>query len=254
MSAGDDWVDLGGKMSASSGPITDIVIVNKKEKAGEYHLIENSSDGKRANFSEGGFIAKTTRYLCFSRKTGKRGFVLVTDLKVLPIGDRPPLGYMPLSTTMDDNTKSFHTKQLLVKFTPQTEATAAVTDLMVLSVSKKDEVPPGYKRLPEINGFSICFKISPVAKKRSDDKSAESPAQTKPSSTSDRARNTSTLAMKKIKSAVDGLIFKLSDNGNLDESLMKLAIDNLSVLSLQDVEDKFSHDFSKWSDILASSS
>ena len=46
------------------------------------------------------------------------------------------------------DTKCFHSKQLLVKFTPQTEVTEAVSDLMVLSVSKKEEVPPGYKRLP----------------------------------------------------------------------------------------------------------
>ncbi len=37
-STSTDWVDL-GKGLGTSFPITDIVIVNKKEKSGEYHVV-----------------------------------------------------------------------------------------------------------------------------------------------------------------------------------------------------------------------
>jgi len=32
-----------------------------------------------------------------------QGFVVVADLKVLPLGDNPPHGYLPLLHTMDDS-------------------------------------------------------------------------------------------------------------------------------------------------------
>ena len=32
-----------------------------------------------------------------------QGFVVVTEMKVLPLTDRPPLGFLPLLQTMDDS-------------------------------------------------------------------------------------------------------------------------------------------------------
>ncbi len=41
--ASTEWVDL-GKGLGSSFPITDIVIVNKKEKAAEYHVVRSPTN------------------------------------------------------------------------------------------------------------------------------------------------------------------------------------------------------------------
>lgn len=46
--------------------------------------------------------------------------------------------------------KSFGSKLIAIKLTPQEEAGEGVTDILVLSGSKKDQVPPGYKRLPYV--------------------------------------------------------------------------------------------------------
>ena len=48
------------------------------------------------------------------------------------------------------DTKAFSSKQLLAKFTPLEEVTQAVTDLVVLSASRKEDVPVGYRRLPYV--------------------------------------------------------------------------------------------------------
>ena len=48
------------------------------------------------------------------------------------------------------DTKAFSSKQLLAKFTPLEEVTQAVTDLVVLSASRKEDVPAGYRRLPYV--------------------------------------------------------------------------------------------------------
>ena len=45
-------------------------------------------------------------------------------------------------------TKSFHSKQLLARFAALEEAKDAIVDIIVLSGSHKEEVPPRYKRLP----------------------------------------------------------------------------------------------------------
>ena len=48
------------------------------------------------------------------------------------------------------DTKAFSSKQLLAKFTPLKEATQAVTGVVVLSPSRKEDVPAGYRRLPYV--------------------------------------------------------------------------------------------------------
>ena len=57
---------------------------------------------------------------------------------------------MPVSWDMSSyiDTKAFSSKQLLAKFTPLEQATQAVTDLVVLSPSKKEDVPAEYRRQP----------------------------------------------------------------------------------------------------------
>jgi len=94
-----------------------------------------------------------------------RGRVALVELKVVSSSEKPTYGYAPLAFTHDDNNKAFSTKQILAKFVPLEQATYALTDILVLSPSRKEDVPAGYKRLPEINGFSICFKVTQLSKK-----------------------------------------------------------------------------------------
>ena len=74
--------------------------------------------------------------------------MVVSDMKVLPIADRPPLGYLPINNNLDDGNKTFTHKQLLVRFQAQDQAKEAILDVVVLSANKKEDVPSGFKRLP----------------------------------------------------------------------------------------------------------
>ncbi len=46
------------------------------------------------------------------------------------------------------DSKSFHSKQLLVRFMALEEATEAITDIIVLSAQRKEDMPSNYRRLP----------------------------------------------------------------------------------------------------------
>ena len=69
-------------------------------------------------------------------------------MKVLPVSDRPPLGYLPVNNNLDDGNKAFSQKQLLVRFQAPDQAQEAVSDIVILSAHRKEDVPNGYKRLP----------------------------------------------------------------------------------------------------------
>ena len=51
-------------------------------------------------------------------------------------------------TSVPPDSKPFSSKVIALKVDPLEQATQAVTDLVVLTGSKKDQVPSGYCRLP----------------------------------------------------------------------------------------------------------
>ena len=89
-------------------------------------------------------------------------------MKVVSANGQTPPKYQPLQWTLDDSesvpktltaikalcsptlcvdSKAFSSKDVLIKIDPLESATQAVTDIVVLSSSKKDQVPSGYSRL-----------------------------------------------------------------------------------------------------------
>lgn len=61
--------------------------------------------------------------------------------------------YLPETDTQSFNvfftdSKSFSSKTVAIKLDPLERATQVVTDVVVLSGSKKDQVPSGFSRLP----------------------------------------------------------------------------------------------------------
>ena len=141
-----------------------------------------------------------------------QGRITVIDLKVVGTNERAPLSYLPLAHTHDDSellrsplqlvliqlistpdTKAFSQKVLTMKVGPNEQTTRAVTEIQILSASRKEDVPSGFKRLPlvrhilyihvyhsmqgivtappppsirDINGFSICYKVGDVGKRK----------------------------------------------------------------------------------------
>ena len=69
-------------------------------------------------------------------------------MKILPVADWPPLGYLPVNNNLDDGNKTFSHRQLVVRFQAPDCAKNAVLDIIVLSAHKKEDVPSGFKLLP----------------------------------------------------------------------------------------------------------
>lgn len=147
--------------------------------------------------------------------------------------------------TLDENSsKAFHSKQLLARFVALEEATEAIADIIVLSSQKKEEVPSKYKRLPEINGFSICYKIGPIPKKNGKKQSSQLPTAA-PSGGSPIQKNRGSSRLRK---AIDGLDFQLAQEEDLVKDY-RLG-DSFNMMNLQEIENKYNVDFSKWKPLL----
>ena len=67
---------------------------------------------------------------------------------VVAMGDRPPQGYHPANTTLDDGVQAFKKKKLLVCFEATREAREAVSEILLKTHKKDPEVPQGFKQLP----------------------------------------------------------------------------------------------------------
>jgi hypothetical protein len=125
-----------------------------------------------------------------------------------------------------------------MKVAPHEQATRAVRELQILSASRKEDVQLGFTRLPDINGFSICFKVGEVGRRNS-------APTTKPAPVEAANKEGTTLA-RKVRSATDGLQFKLSAMVEKKQYLIQHAIGDLQMLSLEDFEEKYTVDFDKY--------
>lgn len=250
MSIQEDWVVLDD--SERGKIITDIVILAKKEGVPDkYTLIEHTTDHKRADFPEGR-LNHTKRYLCYTRHVPSplRGRVALTDMKVVP-AHKTELGFLPLAHTNDDNSKAFSSWQLVVKLKPLEELTRAITDIVILTSAKKEDVPPGFTRLHEINGFSICFKVTNFPKKKVPSQQPAADQHTQPSiphsAATDQLARQPSIMVKSVVSAIEGLRFKLNDEWDSEKCIAQFALPgNLKLTREDDIEDMYQLDWDEW--------
>eukprot|EP00731_Ephydatia_muelleri_P023804 Em0016g75a len=152
----------------------------------------------------------------------KKGRVGVTDLLVVSDKDPIPLGYDALNQTFDDNTKSFTNKQLLWQ--------------------SKEQVPAGFKRLPEINGLSICYKLTPLPKKRAPSLAAQGslsqPPTENPPSTEQQQQAQSTPSVQR--SVIDDVKIKVNETpSTVQECIEKFTLPGTELLTVDAINAKF---------------
>jgi hypothetical protein len=146
--------------------VSDVHIYSKKESHNRiYTLIENGADGKSVNLGESKLIGSTKRYFAYTKQqpSPREGHAVITDMKILSWSQTAPHDYYNIATTEDDSKEVFPSanKSLFVQFKRVNQAPEAITDIVILSTVNKAKVPQGYKRLPDINGFTICFRVGP---------------------------------------------------------------------------------------------
>ncbi|XP_065917890.1 multivesicular body subunit 12B-like [Dysidea avara] len=238
-------------------PITDVKILSKKEsKPTDYELLENTYlDKQKVNFLESsGLLSKGKRYLVFTRKypSPMQGHAVVTDLKLKSTGEKATIGYYELAITDDDHKEAFSGgKSLLIKFTPREQADKAVIDLIILSSQKLRNLPEGYQRLPEINNFSLCYKVGNLSSVKSTQPTT-SEEKNKPAEQASPGVPAGQESTQPVEvTTLDSIQFKLNDKNDPQKLLQQFTVPRISTLSTQEIEDKFKFDFSLEEEIVA---
>ncbi|KAI6652197.1 Multivesicular body subunit 12B [Oopsacas minuta] len=170
---------------SSSKPITDIKVVsNKTELPAGYQLLEYSADGQKVQLWEGRhYLSVSKRYLCFSRQNfdigcietaGTEGFtliddnppldkqVVITDIKIQSNTMQLVEGFTHVDQTFDDAQPALKKHNLLLKYSKRTLVKQAVTQIIFVDSGQLGSVPPKFNILPSINGYSLCFMLSPI--------------------------------------------------------------------------------------------
>lgn len=169
---------------SSSKPITDIkIIANKTELPGGYQLLEHAADGQKVQLWEGrNLISLTKRFLCYSRQNFDIGLVDNGNSDYVTIDENPPMekqvvitdikiqsntlpmveGYTYVDQTLDDGQTALKKHHLLIKYSKRIIVKQAITQIILVDSSQLGSVPPKFSILPSINGFSLCFMLSPI--------------------------------------------------------------------------------------------
>ncbi|XP_071447391.1 multivesicular body subunit 12B [Hetaerina americana] len=154
-------------------PITAIGIVSDPDKCPPGYIVVSRTHDQDsdADLWREGFFGRKTRYICLSKTEGIGGIQFggngpppppATDYivqSVIIINDKemPPDGYSLLPRTIDSEQKAWRKRQLCYRLAKRNLASCAVTDIIVLSRSKK--APEGFTRAGEINGLTLCYKV-----------------------------------------------------------------------------------------------
>ncbi|XP_066993457.1 multivesicular body subunit 12B [Anabrus simplex] len=140
-------------------PITSIHIIEDPEKVPPGFVVvsrTHDQDSDADLWREGWiFGRKATRYLCLSKTEGIADYIVETVI-VINEKETPPDGFSVLVRTADTEQRAWRKKQLCYKLSKPIHAKQFVTDIIVLSRTKRN--PDGFTLAGEINGMTICFK------------------------------------------------------------------------------------------------
>lgn len=145
-------------------PITSMCVVEDPHKspAGFTVVARTYDQDTDADlWKEGFFGKKITRYLCHSKTEGQPNYI-VDAMVVINDKDVPPEGFTALTHTRDTEQKATKKRIICYRTQPRDKVSRAVTDVIVLSKSKK--APSGFTLAGDMNGHIICFKMTDVTK------------------------------------------------------------------------------------------
>ncbi|KAF8387502.1 mvb-12 [Pristionchus pacificus] len=157
-------VDMSGEVL----PITAICIVADRNKApiGFTPILKTHDESVDADlWRESAFSiwSRPVRYIAVSReiKTAiPSSRSVITDLTVTKESEPVPHGYIAIDYTADSKEKALRKRFLCVKTEPLESCVDAVTDVIVLSKTKKP--PRDHSLAGEVDGILICFKTGVI--------------------------------------------------------------------------------------------
>ncbi|XP_025414460.1 multivesicular body subunit 12B [Sipha flava] len=146
-------------------PISGLCIVEDLSKCpagytpiSKTHDQDSDADLHSLTWKESVFMGKKIgRYLCLSKTEGISDYIVV-NIDIINEKDGPPDGYCLISKTIDSDQKAWRKRQLCYKLTRKSQAPYAITDIILLSRSKK--APSGFNLVGDLNGLTLCYKTS----------------------------------------------------------------------------------------------
>nr|CAD2198108.1 unnamed protein product [Meloidogyne enterolobii] len=149
-------------------PIVSLVIVADKTRcpANFVPITSTHDDNSDADLWKDGFgfgiFTRFVRYLAVNRRVADTNGPLevLTDLAVISDKEAVPSSFICLDFTVDTKERALKKKFLCARFSPRNEALDAVTNIIILGKTKRP--PRGYSLAGEVDGMSICFKVSTI--------------------------------------------------------------------------------------------
>ncbi|KAK8758932.1 hypothetical protein V5799_003429 [Amblyomma americanum] len=142
-------------------PITDVCIIEDPQNCPPgYHVVDKTfdQDTDADLWKDRFFGRRITRYICYSKAHHTE---CIQSLLVVGDKEVPPEGHIVMNSTKDTDQRAMKKKLLCYKMVARDSAGEAVSDIIVLSKSRKP--PDGFVLAGEINSLHIGYKLTSVA-------------------------------------------------------------------------------------------
>ncbi|XP_068165971.1 multivesicular body subunit 12B-like [Antennarius striatus] len=224
-----------------SKPLSSVGVVTSLAKVPDgYYVVAQTTDGSDADlWKDGLFKSKVTRYLCFTRETGRD---VVVDLKLIDVKDVLPEGFTPVEETLDTKEAATRKRRLCVKISPHAAAETAVFDIQIVAKSRYHLV--NYTCIGEINNMGVWYLKGDVLQRRSSPAASDAPpsAERRTDEKSDYERQSSgsyaTTALHDVPFAVSERFYQRP------EQMRPVNLMGITIKSLAEIEEEFHYSFS----------
>ncbi|KAI1709943.1 multivesicular body subunit 12 domain-containing protein [Ditylenchus destructor] len=148
-------------------PIVSVCVVADKNKCppGFTPILKTYDEATDADLWKDGFgfgiFNRVVRYVAISRNvTDACSLELVTDVAIISDKEAVPSNFVCIDYTADTKERALKKRYLCVRLSPRNDTLDAVSDILILSKSKKP--PKGYTIAGDVDGMIICYKVSTI--------------------------------------------------------------------------------------------
>ncbi|KAI1715789.1 multivesicular body subunit 12 domain-containing protein [Ditylenchus destructor] len=148
-------------------PIVSVCVVADKNKCppGFTPILKTYDEATDADLWKDGFgfgiFNRVVRYVAMSRHvTDASSLELVTDVAIISDKEAVPSNFVCIDYTADTKERALKKRYLCVRLSPRNDTLDAVSDILILSKSKKP--PKGYTIAGDVDGMIICYRVSTI--------------------------------------------------------------------------------------------
>ncbi|KAM7305781.1 hypothetical protein ISCGN_015677 [Ixodes scapularis] len=233
-------------------PITDVCILEDPQNCPPgYHVVDKTfdQDTDADLWKDGFFGRRITRYICYSKAQNTE---CIQSLVVVADKEMPPEGHVVMSATRDTDQRAMKKKFLCFKTVSRDYAGEAVSDIIVLSKSRKP--PDGFVLAGEVNSLHIGYKLTQVTPVNGRKNSYHQPPLPPlpyplPSHIENHLQGnaigerTSQQGRPALKSAIDDVPFEINPRYRTMSRLSEFTMPNIRVKTASELYDEYNYNF-----------